>query len=210
MLRNILARVSAAPLGMKILLAVVALSLLGLMVLLSPLVVVLAVLVLIVALFALLIRALRRRPLSRRWGMIAATSLLFIVVFTGVSSALYGGGGQEQSALREPAKKAKSGMVVEPRTTASPEKTEVEEAEAKPESKPKPESQPDPESDAKDANTDPEPKLEQDERDRFDATATVTEVVDGDTINISLAINGNDEVRLIGMDTPRRKIPARK
>lgn len=45
-------------------------------------------------------------------------------------------------------------------------------------------------------------------RDRFDATATVTEVVDGDTINISPAINGNDEVRLIGVDTPETKDPS--
>jgi micrococcal nuclease len=34
------------------------------------------------------------------------------------------------------------------------------------------------------------------------------EVVDGDTINISPAINGNDEVRLIGMDTPETRDPS--
>ena len=44
--------------------------------------------------------------------------------------------------------------------------------------------------------------------DRGRKSATVTEVVDGDTINIFPAINGNDEVRLIGMDTPETKDPS--
>jgi outer membrane biosynthesis protein TonB len=178
MLRSILTRMAAAPLGMKVLLAVVALFVLGLMVLLSPLVVVLAALVLIVALFALLIRALLRRPLSRRWGMIAAISLLFIVVFSGVSSALYGGGGQEQSASREPAKKANSDPVVEPRTTATPAETKPDEKSAE-QDKAKPEPEPKPDAAKKtNAVAASEPKQEEN-RDRFDATATVTEVVDG-------------------------------
>lgn len=87
-MRNSLARVAAAPPRMKVSLIIAALFVFGLLVLLSPLVVVMAVLVLIVALFALLIRAVRRRPLGRSWSMIAATSLLFIVVFSGVSNAL--------------------------------------------------------------------------------------------------------------------------
>ena len=92
MLRNLLDRFTAASPGMKVLLAVAALVVLGLLVLLSPLVVVLAVMVLIVVVFALLVSALRRKPLGRRWGVVAATSLLFVVVFSGVSDALYGGG----------------------------------------------------------------------------------------------------------------------
>jgi micrococcal nuclease len=40
-----------------------------------------------------------------------------------------------------------------------------------------------------------------------DATATVTRVVDGDTIEISPAVDGNEEVRLIGVDTPETKDP---
>ena len=204
-MRDILPRVAAAPLGMKILLAVVALFVLGLSVLLSPFVIILAGLVLIVALFALLIRALLRRPL-RTWGMIAAISLLFVVVFTGISSALYGGGGQEQSASREPAKKAKSDPVVEPKTTATPAETKPDEKSAE-QDKAKPEPEPKPDA-AKKANAvvASEPKQEEN-RHRFDATATVTEVVDGDTIYISPAINGNDEVRLIGMDTPETRDP---
>ena len=209
-MRNVLDRFAAAPPGMKVLLAVVALVVLGLLVLLSPFVVVLATLVLIVVVFALLVSALRRKPLGRRWGVVAATSLLFVLVFSGVSNALYGGG-QEQSASREPAK-AESDFVAEPRTTATPAETGrgekssgQDEAESEPEPKPKP--QPDPQPDAEAVVG---PKTEQEQRDRFDAAATVTEVVDGDTINISPAINGNDEVRLIGVDTPETKTPARR
>lgn len=183
------------------------------LVLLSPFVVVLATLVLIIALLALLIRGIRRRPLGRRWGVIAATSLLLVVVFSGVSGALYGGGGQEQSASRAPAK-AESDPVAEPKTTASPEdatakEDDTEQAEAKPEPEPRSEKQPAQEPDtAEKGNAGSEPQPEQQERDRFDATATVTEVVDGDTINISPAIDGNDEVRLIGVDTPETKDPS--
>jgi micrococcal nuclease len=36
----------------------------------------------------------------------------------------------------------------------------------------------------------------------YDATATVTRVVDGDTIDISPSVAGRSRVRLIGMDTP--------
>ena len=42
----------------------------------------------------------------------------------------------------------------------------------------------------------------------FDATVTVSRVVDGDTIGISPAVDGNEEVRLIGMDTPETKDPS--
>jgi endonuclease YncB( thermonuclease family) len=36
----------------------------------------------------------------------------------------------------------------------------------------------------------------------YDATVKVTRVVDGDTIDISLSVQGRSRVRLIGMDTP--------
>jgi micrococcal nuclease len=42
----------------------------------------------------------------------------------------------------------------------------------------------------------------------YDATVTVSRVVDGDTIEISPAVDGNDEVRLIGVDTPETKDPS--
>ena len=40
-----------------------------------------------------------------------------------------------------------------------------------------------------------------------EATATVTRVVDGDTIEISPAIGGIEDVRLIGVDTPETVDP---
>jgi micrococcal nuclease len=40
-----------------------------------------------------------------------------------------------------------------------------------------------------------------------DATVTVSRVVDGDTIEVSPAVGGIDEVRLIGIDTPETKDP---
>ena len=42
----------------------------------------------------------------------------------------------------------------------------------------------------------------------YDATVTVSRVVDGDTIEVSPAVDGNEEVRLIGMDTPETKDPS--
>jgi micrococcal nuclease len=41
----------------------------------------------------------------------------------------------------------------------------------------------------------------------YDATVTISRVVDGDTIEISPAVDGKDEVRLIGVDTPETKDP---
>jgi hypothetical protein len=41
-----------------------------------------------------------------------------------------------------------------------------------------------------------------------DATVTVSRVVDGDTIEISPKVDGNNEVRLIGVDTPETKDPS--
>ena len=41
----------------------------------------------------------------------------------------------------------------------------------------------------------------------YDTTVTVSRVVDGDTIEISPAVDGIEEVRLIGVDTPETKDP---
>jgi hypothetical protein len=89
-LRDVLARIAALPTVAKVLLAVAALIMLGLSVVLSPLMVVLAVLVLIVAVFAVFIQLLRRGS-SRRWGIVAAAALVLVLVFSGISEALYGG-----------------------------------------------------------------------------------------------------------------------
>jgi endonuclease YncB( thermonuclease family) len=45
-------------------------------------------------------------------------------------------------------------------------------------------------------------------RPTYDATVTVSRVVDRDTIEVSPAVDDNEEVRLIGMDTPETKDPS--
>ena len=178
MLSNILHRVAALPVWVKALLVVAALVVLGLLVLLSPLVVVLALLVLTVAIFALVIRILRRRPL-RRWGIIAAASLVVLLVFGGISNALYFDRQPEQA--NSPGQKEKTQQTVPKKAT--------EQATSNPE--PKPTAKPN----------------EGENNGRYDGVATVKEVVDGDTIKIEPAIDNEDEVRLIGVDTPETKDP---
>ena len=187
MLGNVFRRIVALPLIAKVLLVIATLVLLGLSVLLSPFVVLLALLLLLVAIFALLIRIIRRRPL-RTWGLIALASLLLVIVFSGISSALYGG--------------------VEPRQASSPPDPQEE-----PEPPPPPETS-DEEVATESASTPPEPEegdvSDEDESDQtggYDATVRVKRVVDGDTLKISPAIDGIDEVRLIGVDTPETKEP---
>ena len=46
-----------------------------------------------------------------------------------------------------------------------------------------------------------------DEPVEYDETVTVKRIVDGDTIKIDPAIDGIEEVRLIGVDTPETKDP---
>ena len=78
---------------------------------------------------------------------------------------------------------------------ASGETAKKADSEKKPKSEPKPEPA-------------QESALKEDrERARFDATTTVARVVDGDTIEIAPAIDGIEEVRLIGVDTPETKDP---
>ena len=79
--------------------------------------------------------------------------------------------------------------------SASGETAKKADSQQKPKPKPKPE-----------PAQEPAPK-ESRERARFDATTTVARVVDGDTIEISPAIDGVEEVRLIGVDTPETKDP---
>ncbi len=48
---------------------------------------------------------------------------------------------------------------------------------------------------------------QEDEEVEYDETVTVERIVDGDTIRIDPAVDGIDEVRLIGIDTPETKDP---
>jgi len=79
--------------------------------------------------------------------------------------------------------------------------------ESKPQSQPKPQPQPKP-------KPAPRPKSKQAAppagaiRPAHGATVTVSRVIDGDTIEISPAVNGLKDVRLIGVDTPETVDPA--
>ena len=88
-------RIATLPLWGKVLLAVVAFIALVLCIVLSPFMLYVALIVMIIAIVALIFRALRRRPL-RNWGIVALTSLLLVIVFAGLSEALYGGGAPQQ------------------------------------------------------------------------------------------------------------------
>lgn len=193
MLRDILNRIAAASPRMQGLAILAALLVLGLSVVLSRFVVFLAIVVLIVALCAVAIRILRRRPL-RTWGTVAVASLVLVVVFSGISSALYGGG-QDQTASNEPGKQAQPAP--QGKTTAPPPKNTPEKE--------------NPEQDAAKREPEPKPALKSkrnaESKNRFDSTATISQVVDGDTVRIDPTIDGIDEVRLIGMDTPETKDP---
>jgi len=113
-------RITALPLWAKVGLALVAL---GLSVFLSRLTVIVAIFVLIVALAALIFHAIQRRPL-KRWGIVALTSLILIIVFSGISGATYGGGTPEQASSPEPTIETES---TRQETTAAPtEKTKEE------------------------------------------------------------------------------------
>ena len=96
-------RIAALSLWAKTLLALAAL---GLAVLLSPLTAVTALLGLAIAIVVLVFRIFRGWPL-RNWGLIALGSLFFLITFTGITFALYGGSLQKQvSAPVEIAQKA--------------------------------------------------------------------------------------------------------
>ena len=194
----------ARPLPLQIALELV---LLVLAVLLSPILSLLAMLALVVSVVVLLFRLYRGRPL-RNWVFAAVASLALSFTFSSVSDAFYGPLPQEEAAgpektkgsppetTREPA--AQSEEKTEPRAKEEAGQAAVEpEPESRSVSKPKPE-----------RNPAVKPQGSGDDRSsRFDATATVLGVVDGDTIEITPAIGGRSEVSLIGVDAPETKDP---
>jgi len=211
--------ISTLPFWKKGLLAVVALIALALFIALSPLMVIMAIATLVVALFAIIYRALRGRP-ARNWGLIALVSLVLLMASTGMTAALYEGGQPERaSSTLEPADEVKQQRPVE----EAEEETGVDvvdppQAEEQEASVEKVEEN----TTSKDEEVDPTEKEEQEtsgeqaedkaadgenKQREYDATVRVTRVVDGDTVKISPAVNGNDEVRLIGVDTPETKDP---
>jgi len=198
MLSNLFGRIAAHPVWIQTLLylalALAALIVFGLLVLLSPFVMLLAGLVLIVAIFALVVRLLRHRPL-RRWSLIAATSLVVLLVFTGISNALYSGGQLEQASSPEPEKQTS-------KPNANPEASEQAERHKGVEQL----DQEQQDADQADANSKAQPEAAgSDNTEEPQPSVTVKAAVEGDTIEISPTVDGQDTVRLIGIDAPETK-----
>jgi micrococcal nuclease len=187
--------------------ALVIAAVLVLFVILSPFVAIVAVLFLIVGVPVVAYRALMRRPL-RRPGLILLGSLVALIAASGASAALYGTSADQTSSpepAAEPRKEAArdEAEVVAPDNTGEAKETPPEKAAAKPDPEPRPEPKPKPES-APEPAPSPEPDRE---RSPYDATVTVSRVVDGDTVEISPAVDGVEDVRLIGVDTPETVDP---
>ena len=192
-MRNILGRLATLPIAVKVLLVVAAPIVLAIAVLLSPLLVILAALVLALAVIALVIQLLRSGSL-RRWGIVAAASLLLIVVCSGISNALYGGGGQsEQATSPEPTQEAEPAPS-EPTKRAAEKDDEGDPAESQTRVKQEPAQEPERES--------PQPPSSEAKLADLGKVVAVWRVVDGDTIEVSPAVSGIADVRLIGIDTP--------
>ena len=105
---------------------------------------------------------------------------------------MYGSGGQEQATSLDPAQEVESTPIEQTTTPAeSTAPTDVVGAAGNPKPKPKPQPA----------------SNEEDNRGRYDAVATVSDVVDGDTIEVEPAMDSEEEMRLIGVDTPETKDP---
>ncbi len=177
-----------------------------LFVLFSPLIVPLAALVLLISLAVTAYRMLRRRPFKRP-AIFLISSLVALVLASGVSQALYGTS-TEQASTENPKQTQAAPEPTTEKTEAKSEKAEKTEQAATPKPKPKPKPEPEPEPDPDpDPKPKPSPKPEEKEDERYDARVTVTRMVDGDTVEISPAVDGNDSVRLVGMDTPETVDP---
>ena len=200
MLRSPLNRIAAHPVWVQILiflaLALVALFMFGLLALLSPFVMILAGIALIIAVFVLVVRFLRRRPL-RRWGLVALTSLVLLLVFMGISNALYFSGQPEQADSPKPGKQAL-------KTDANPETRQQAEKHNGVE-------RPDQEqrnADQADANAKGRPSAAGSGKPEDpQISVVVTRAVYGDTIEISPSVDGISTVLLIGIDAPEGEMP---
>jgi micrococcal nuclease len=199
-LGNLFGRIAVYPFWMQTLLylalMLAALTVFGLSVLLSPFVMILAGLVLIAAVFALVVRLLRRRPL-RRWGLIAVTSLVVLLVFTGISNGLYFSGQVEQANSPKPDKQTSKSNP----NSESPEQAQKHKGVAQLEQERQ-------DAEQADANTKAQPNAAgSDNAQEPQPSVTVKRAVDGDTIEISPSVDGKDTVRLISIDAPEKEKP---
>ena len=200
MLRSPLNRIAAHPVWVQTLiflaLAFVALFVFGLLALLSPFVMILAGIALIIAVFVLVVRFLRRRPL-RRWGLVALTSLVLLLVFMGISNALYFSGQPEQADSPKPGKQAL-------KTDANPETRQQAEKHNGVERL----GQEQRNADQADANAKGRPSAGgSGKAEGPQISVVVTRAVYGDTIEISPSVDGIGTVSLIGIDAPEGEMP---
>lgn len=203
LLSNALHRVAALPVWAKILLALAVLVVvLGVAILLSPFVMVLALVVLIVAILGLIVRLLMGRPL-RGWGLLAATSLVVLVVFHGISNALYFNWEPEQASPPEP-QKATEKPTAKPEPLEQAEKTEGARDDQQQGEQPSQEVKKEEASSGVEQLTSNGADEENSDA-ASSATVQISRVVDGDTIEIAPAVDGKDTVRLIGIDAPEAK-----
>ena len=200
MLRSPLNRIAAHPVWVQTLiflaLALVALFMFGLLALLSPFVMILAGIALIVAVFVLVVRYLRRRPL-RRWGLVALTSLVLLLVFMGISNALYFSGQPEQADSPKPDNEAS-------KTDGNPQ-TQQQAGKHNGVERPDQEQR---NADQADANAKGRPSAAgSGKAEDPQISVVVTRAVYGDTIEISPSVDGIGTVSLIGIDAPEGEMP---
>jgi micrococcal nuclease len=193
-------RIAAHPVWVQTLiflaLALVALFIFGLLALLSPFVMILAGIALIVAVFVLVIRFLRHRPL-RRWGLVALTSLVLLLVFMGISNALYFSGQPEQADSPKPDKEAS-------KTDANPQ-TQQQAGKHNGVERPDQEQR---NADQADANAKGRPSAAgSGKAEDAQISVVVTRAVYGDIIEISPSVDGIGTVSLIGIDAPEGEVP---
>ncbi len=161
-----------------------------------------------------------------RFGLTGRGKLVGIVFFLAIVAAALGGCGDDASSPLEegerergveeaepkPAEPREEPKPAEPREEPKPAKAKAEtpkkEAEAAPPPAPTPEPEPPaPAVAASDSDGGEGVQYKSGTPAAYDASATVTRVVDGDTVEISPAIDGITDVRLIGVDTPETKEP---
>ena len=200
MLRNSLARIAAYPVWKQTLLYLAlylaALIVFGMLVVLSPFVMIFAGFVLMAAIFALIIRFLKSRPL-RRWALVALTSLVLLLVFMGISNALYFSAQPEQANSPKPDEHTSKPDA----NPGSPEQAAKHEGLEPP-------NQGQRDTDQADAKAQGRPSAAgNDNVEGPHPTVVVKRVVDGDTIEISPSVDGMGTVTLVGIDAPEGKKP---
>ncbi len=148
-----------------------------------------------------------------RFGSVGGVRLVGLVVFLAIVGMLAGGcGDTANSPLEQPEQARKGPERTRPETAEQnvppePEKPKAERKQQKTEERAKPAFEPVPP-----PPPEPEPAPAPEPAPvravpAYDATATISRVVDGDTVEISPAIGGVIDVRLIGVDTPETKEP---